>query len=284
MGLFDFIKSIFGKDESTRERVDETNVSVEREPDSEGVSETESREDIGETESGEDISESKSGEAVDETERDDEPIAEPTDATGSTESILDDDAASEPATAFEPAEAVGPEAEDMSTDVEGTGPEPGNEGIDETEREEKFDEAENGEAIDEAESGEEIDEAEGDDEPVAEPTDASGSTEAILDDDAANEPATAFEPSEATAPEPEDMSTDVEETGPESGSSGPAGEGPSVREIKGIGSAYSERLDEAGVGTVADLADADAADLAERTGVSESRVQEWIDRARDFEE
>jgi predicted flap endonuclease-1-like 5' DNA nuclease len=53
-----------------------------------------------------------------------------------------------------------------------------------------------------------------------------------------------------------------------------------VEEIKGIGPAYAERLGEAGVHTVSDLADADAADLGEATGLGENRVQGWIDRAK----
>lgn len=50
--------------------------------------------------------------------------------------------------------------------------------------------------------------------------------------------------------------------------------------IKGIGSAYAERLAEAGVETVADLARGDAESLAEETGISETRLQNWIDRAK----
>lgn len=50
--------------------------------------------------------------------------------------------------------------------------------------------------------------------------------------------------------------------------------------IKGIGSAYAERLSEAGVETVADLATGDAESLSEETGISETRLQNWIDRAR----
>jgi predicted flap endonuclease-1-like 5' DNA nuclease len=56
--------------------------------------------------------------------------------------------------------------------------------------------------------------------------------------------------------------------------------GDPVEEIKGIGPAYAERLGEAGVHTVSDLADADAADLGEATGLGENRVRGWIDRAK----
>jgi predicted flap endonuclease-1-like 5' DNA nuclease len=122
------------------------------------------------------------------------------------------------------------------------------------------------------------------DEPVAEPTDAAGSTESIVDEDAATEPTEAAEPAEAAGPESEDITTDVDDTGPEPEETADATESPSVQELKGIGPAYGERLADAGVGTVADLAEADPEDLAERTTVSESRLREWIERARDFEE
>ncbi|ELY74767.1 helix-hairpin-helix domain-containing protein [Natrinema pallidum] len=52
-----------------------------------------------------------------------------------------------------------------------------------------------------------------------------------------------------------------------------------VDEIKGIGPAYADRLAGAGVDTVGELADADAAELADRTDISEKRIQGWIDRA-----
>ncbi|MFB6134814.1 MAG: helix-hairpin-helix domain-containing protein [Halanaeroarchaeum sp.] len=54
----------------------------------------------------------------------------------------------------------------------------------------------------------------------------------------------------------------------------------SVEEIKGIGPAYAGRLAQAGVENVADLAEADAAQLAEETDLSETRIQGWIERAQ----
>jgi predicted flap endonuclease-1-like 5' DNA nuclease len=50
--------------------------------------------------------------------------------------------------------------------------------------------------------------------------------------------------------------------------------------VKGIGPAYADRLAAAGVETIADLGDADAADLAERTSLSEKRISRWVERAR----
>jgi predicted flap endonuclease-1-like 5' DNA nuclease len=50
--------------------------------------------------------------------------------------------------------------------------------------------------------------------------------------------------------------------------------------IKGIGSTYADRLSEAGVETVADLATSDPETLAEETGISESRIENWVGRAK----
>jgi len=58
-------------------------------------------------------------------------------------------------------------------------------------------------------------------------------------------------------------------------------ESESVEVIKGIGPAYAERLANAGVDSVADLAAADAAALAEAVDLSEKRVGRWIDRAQE---
>jgi len=60
-------------------------------------------------------------------------------------------------------------------------------------------------------------------------------------------------------------------------------DGTPVEEIKGIGPAYSDRLDEVGIHTVDQLAAADPADLAERTTVSEKTVSKWVDRATDHD-
>lgn len=50
--------------------------------------------------------------------------------------------------------------------------------------------------------------------------------------------------------------------------------------LDGIGPAYADRLADAGVETVADLAAADASGLAEEADVSESRLERWIERAK----
>ena len=61
----------------------------------------------------------------------------------------------------------------------------------------------------------------------------------------------------------------------------PAGaSGESVESIKGIGSAYAQRLADAGVGSVAELARADAEELAAATDLGTGRVAKWIERAR----
>jgi polyhydroxyalkanoate synthase len=86
---------------------------------------------------------------------------------------------------------------------------------------------------------------------------------------------------EAAASEGDDVSDDVEEAQAdvESEDAGPAGvAGEDVEVVDGIGPTYAERLRDAGIETVADLADADAATVAEAAGVGEGRAREWLDR------
>jgi predicted flap endonuclease-1-like 5' DNA nuclease len=80
-------------------------------------------------------------------------------------------------------------------------------------------------------------------------------------------------------PETETFDSDVGESDTPDGED--TADGASVEEIKGIGPAYAERLADAGVHTVSELAAADATDLSPEIGVGESRVADWIERAND---
>ncbi|ADJ15916.1 helix-hairpin-helix domain-containing protein [Halalkalicoccus jeotgali] len=86
------------------------------------------------------------------------------------------------------------------------------------------------------------------------------------------------EPVDETGTETEDADRDshtgTDAAGPE------AAEQEALREIKGIGPSYATKLSEAGVDSVADLAAADAGELSSATGLSEKRIQGWIDRAQ----
>ncbi|MCU4717705.1 helix-hairpin-helix domain-containing protein [Halapricum hydrolyticum] len=101
----------------------------------------------------------------------------------------------------------------------------------------------------------ETDEAETDDESSEAETDEEET------DDESSEAETDEEPSETGAGE--DLGTDEP-----------------TDVIKGIGSAYADRLADAGVETVADLAARDAESLSEETDISEKRLQTWIERAK----
>ncbi|MFC7080914.1 helix-hairpin-helix domain-containing protein [Halorussus caseinilyticus] len=50
--------------------------------------------------------------------------------------------------------------------------------------------------------------------------------------------------------------------------------------MKGIGPAYAQRLQDAGVADVTELAKADAEQLSEETGLSDKRISSWIERAQ----
>lgn len=54
-----------------------------------------------------------------------------------------------------------------------------------------------------------------------------------------------------------------------------------VTDISGIGPAYSERLANADITTVSELAGADASELAAQIDVSETRLTGWIEAARE---
>lgn len=99
-------------------------------------------------------------------------------------------------------------------------------------------------------------------EPVAEPESAEPEVEEPED---AEEPAEAEESTEPDEPE----SAEPDERIP-------------LEEIKGVGPAYAERLRDAGVDHAGALADADAEELAEETGLSAKRIGRWIDRASDY--
>jgi predicted flap endonuclease-1-like 5' DNA nuclease len=57
---------------------------------------------------------------------------------------------------------------------------------------------------------------------------------------------------------------------------------PPVEEIKGIGPTYAERLEEAGIATVSDLAAVDPTEAAEAAETGETRAGDWVERAQDF--
>lgn len=81
----------------------------------------------------------------------------------------------------------------------------------------------------------------------------------------------------ATAEPPAEAPADHEEApDPEP----PGGDEPPTV-VKGIGPSYGERLAEAGIETVADLAAAEPEQVAAETGLSPKRVGRWVERARE---
>ena len=72
--------------------------------------------------------------------------------------------------------------------------------------------------------------------------------------------------------------SDAEATGAE------AAEAATLQDVDGIGPAYEERLEEAGVTTLAELAEADAAALAADTEVAPNRILSWIEQAEQLGE
>ncbi|MDS0258120.1 helix-hairpin-helix domain-containing protein [Haloarcula sp. S1CR25-12] len=77
---------------------------------------------------------------------------------------------------------------------------------------------------------------------------------------------------------------DAESTEPDRVDGDDAAEGSSdpVTELNGIGPAYGDRLAGAGIETVGELAVADAADVADRIDLGESRVADWVEQAKTY--
>jgi predicted flap endonuclease-1-like 5' DNA nuclease len=92
-------------------------------------------------------------------------------------------------------------------------------------------------------------------------TDAGASTGSLTE--APPEADAAAEPAEAAGPSGEDDEA----------------EGVPIEEVTGIGPAYAQRLNDAGIETVGDLLAADADDIAESTDLSSKRIGRWQDAA-----
>lgn len=196
-------------------------------------------------------------------------IDQPTDTGRQATTLFDDEESA--ADGPEPAETAEPEREDRSADAQEMEAEPDVGAVEPAADEEPTTAADEEPTTTEDEeptaAGDEINE------PASEPTDATGS----VDEETAGEPA---EPADAAESEQEDVSADE----PTSDTETESAAGTSVEEIKGIGPAYGERLAESGVETVADLAASDAEEIAEETDVPRSRVEDWVERAKESEE
>lgn len=94
------------------------------------------------------------------------------------------------------------------------------------------------------------------------------------------DPATGDEHEPAEAERTDTELTDVEEDEAETEDTS-THPGP-VTEISGIGPSYSDRLADAGIITVGELANADAATIANETDLSEKRIAGWIESAEEL--
>ena len=112
-----------------------------------------------------------------------------------------------------------------------------------------------------------------------EEADAETAEEAESEEQTESEPDTESEEQTESEPDTESEDSDVRaddksETEESSESDG------DLEDLKGIGPSYAEKLGDAGIETIADLADADAEKLAAETDLSEGRLEDWIERAR----
>ena len=108
---------------------------------------------------------------------------------------------------------------------------------------------------------------------TAEPAPEQGDEPVVGADEVGDESVEDAEPDEPVAeaePEPDEPVSEAE----------PEPDDDPVVEIKGIGPSYADRLGEADIETVSDLAAADADEVGDATGISPKRVEAWIDRAK----
>lgn len=220
-----------------------------------------------------------------------ETVASESDAAASTGSMTEEPPEEGVTGAAEPAEATGPQTGDARA---GATPETDDEPPEST-----------------AEQGTE--------DTAASESNASASTGSMTEEPPEEGVAAAAEPAEATGPqsqveEPafdseeegeladEDGETDADEEPSEEGdtadttelSTNEPAEGASpenddedvtddrpVDSLSGIGSAYAERLADAGIETAGDLVNADPLTVAEESGISEKRIERWMETARE---
>ena len=100
----------------------------------------------------------------------------------------------------------------------------------------------------------------------------SASTDATNAETASAESSSGTESGEGTLTT--DGSTEIEITDP-------ASEPDDLTALNGIGQAYADDLSAAGIDTFEDLASADVTDLAAETGIAPSRIEGWIEQARE---
>lgn len=119
--------------------------------------------------------------------------------------------------------------------------------------------------------------------PDAEAETDAGAADADAAEADASEAGTADVASEAAAEESTDEEAPATETEEAvKGTETDAGTDAALEDVKGIGPAYADRLRDAGVESVADLASADAGELAAESDIAESRIENWIDQAETF--
>lgn len=111
----------------------------------------------------------------------------------------------------------------------------------------------------------------------ADPSDEADEESTAEPDDAAVDDSEETEEEAGAAADVED--TDETEAEADAEDDEPPASDP-VDEIKGIGPAYAERLGDAGIETIPQLAEADPESLAAETDLSEKRVSEWVERAK----
>lgn len=269
MTLFDSILSLIGLKSSDSKQQSTTDVTVEHDPDAENEAAVK----------GTDASAS-TGSLTEEPPEDE--AAEPAEATGTS------DHAGEDHEAAEPAEAAGPVSDEPDPETTESAPvdespESNTPAAAETESEDESDAEESVAAESDASASTgSMTEEPPEDEAAAEPAEAVGTGSEGLDEHVTDESGDATGPV-ADRANPHLESKPVSEADSEDEEAEPdedPGEDP-VDTVSGIGPAYASKLGDAGIESVAELAAADPAELAEQTDISEKRLTRLVERAQE---
>ena len=110
-----------------------------------------------------------------------------------------------------------------------------------------------------------------------EPDEEGADAEADEESTETDEPDTDEPSTEEPEPEADEAEPEADEADEPEQSGEPEGD---LEDVKGIGPSYADRLRDAGIETIADLADADAEAVASESDLSEGRLEEWIESAQ----
>ena len=93
---------------------------------------------------------------------------------------------------------------------------------------------------------------------------------------------TATPPPFRPAPEPKSVPKSKPDGTETKASDGPTAKADDLTRVSGVGPTFAKRLVAADINSFSDLANADSAELAKKTGITHSRVSDWVAQAAEL--